>query len=388
MRETASGQEVVRLILRHFSSLRDPRAQRTRKYALPHVLAMALCAVLMGADGFAAIALLVRDRRALFETWLAADFGEGTPCTDTFRRVFGALCPQGFERAFRHFIAALARSLQGQVVALDGKAVRGALVSDKGPLHLVHVWAAEQRLLLAQRRVEGAPGEVSGLVELIDALALEGACVTADANGCTEGVAAACTRAQADYVLCLKGNRGPQRRLVHRLFLTAALLGQLPAPGGRSARAARTLGQGHGRTEERLAWALPLSPALQAKLGFVGVRTAVLVRRTRRTADGREATEWHTYLTSLAPNARRLLHVIRSHWGVENGLHWRLDVGYGEDRRRTRHACLGENLARVHRLSLGLLQRERSERAGIALKRQMAGWSEDYLLKVLSAGVP
>jgi len=267
MSNEATGQQVVRLILRHFAGLRDPRAARTRRYALQHVLAMALCAVLMGADGFAAIALFVKDRRRLFEGWLEADFGEGTPCADTFRRVFGALCPQGFERAFRHFIAALAASLQGQVVALDGKAVRGALQPGRGPLHLVHVWAVEQRLLLGQRRVEGAPGEVAGLVELIDALALEGACVTADANGCTESVAAACTRAQADYVLCLKGNRGPLHDFACSLFVLLAWQKRLPRGTRRVHRTARHYA--HGRYEVREAWALspdawpctPTSPA-------------------------------------------------------------------------------------------------------------------------------
>lgn len=382
MRETASGQEVVRLILRHFSSLRDPRAQRTRKYALSHVLAMALCGVLMGADGFAAIALLVRDRRALFEAWLEADFSGGTPCADTFRRVFGALCPQGFERAFRHFIAALATGLQGQVVALDGKAVRGALVGEKGPLHLVHVWAAEQRLLLGQRRVEGAPGEVAGLVALIDALALEGACVTADANGCTESVAAACTRAQADYVLCLKGNRGPLHDFAASLFVLLGWQRQLPQ-GARCVH--RTRGYAHGRYEVREAWAL----CPQAwPCAWPGLRTLVLVRRERRLPGKGAEVAWHTYVSSLPPEARALAHAIRTHWGVENGLHWCLDAQMGEDRRRVREARAAENLALLTRLALVLLKQDKSVRLGLALKRAHAAGNSRYLLHLLKGGLP
>jgi predicted transposase YbfD/YdcC len=382
MREGAAGQLVVRLILRHFARLRDPRAARTRKYALTHVLAMALCSVLMGADGFKAMALFVADRRALFEEWLGADFRRGTPCADTFRRVFAALCPRGFERAFRLFIAQLAESLRGQVVALDGKSVRGALQPSGSPLHLVHVWAAEQRLLLAQRRVEGAPGEVAGLVELLDALCLEGAVVTADANGCTESVAAACVRARADYVLCLKGNRGPLRRFAAGLFILLAWQRRLPT-GTRHMR--RERGWAHGRYEVREAWALcpetwPCS--------WPGLRSLVLVRRERHLPGKPVEVAWHTYVSSLPPDASALAHAVRGHWGVENGLHWSLDVQMGEDRRRVRDARAAENLALLTRLALVLLKQDGSVRLGIALKRAHAARNDSYLLHLLSGGLP
>jgi predicted transposase YbfD/YdcC len=382
MKKEAVGQLVVRLILRHFAALRDPRAQRTRKYALGHVLAMALCAVLMGADGFKAIALFVSDRRALFEAWLEVDFGEGTPCADTFRRVFGALCPRGFERAFRLFIQQLSKSLQGQVVAMDGKAVRGALQPGGSPLYLVHVWAAEQRLLLGQLRVEGAPGEVAGLVELIDALALEGAVVTADANGCTEGVAGACVRARADYVLCLKGNRGPLRRFAASLCILLAWQGQLPE-GAR--RVHRSSAYAHGRYEVREAWAL----APEAwPVAWPGLRSLLLVRRERHLKNGRVEVAWHTYVSNLPPHAKRLAHAARAHWGVENGLHWSLDAQMGEDRRRVREARAAENLALLTRLALVLLKQDKSVRLGVALKRAHAARDDAYLLHLLKGGLP
>jgi predicted transposase YbfD/YdcC len=382
MSKRANGREVVRLILRHFCALRDPRAQRTRKYPLPHLLAMALCGVLMGADGFAAMALFVEDRRQLFEDWLDADLSAGTPCADTFRRVFGALCPQGFERAFRHFIAALAGTLQGQVVALDGKSVRGALGTGGHPLHLVHVWAAEQRLLLGQRRVAGAPGEVAGLVELIDALALEGATLTADANGCTQQVAEACVRARAHYVLCLKGNRGPLRDFVASLFVLLAWQGRLPRG---ASRVHRSCGYAHGRYEVREAWAL--CPEAWP-CHWPGLRTAVLLRRERHLKDGHTEVAWHTYVSSLPPDAKRLACAIRQHWAVENGLHWSLDVQMGEDRRRVRDAQAAENLALLTRLALTLLKQDKSVRLGVALKRQHAAGNSPYLLRLLSAGLP
>jgi predicted transposase YbfD/YdcC len=383
MGKQASGKQVVTLILRHFRKLKDPRVARTRKYPLLHVLVMALCAALGGADGFKAIALFVHDRRGLFEELLGVSLKKGTPCTDTFRRVFAALSPPAFEAAFRDFIGALAESCAGQVVALDGKAVRGALKAGGGVLHLVHVWAVEQRLLLAQRAVEkGAPGEVGALPELIRALEVQGAVLTVDANGCTPEVARACHEKGADYVLALKGNRSALHAFVFSLFVLKAWQGGLPQ-GKRRTQRKRT--QAHGRTEVREAWAVQLS---RWPFDWPGLRSAVLLRRERHLPGKPVEEDWHLYVSSLPAHASRLSRAIRQHWGVENGLHWVLDVQMGEDRRRVRHQAAAENLALLTRLALTLLKRETSARMGIALKRQHVAGNHDYLLRVLSAGLP
>jgi predicted transposase YbfD/YdcC len=339
---------------------------RARKYPLLHVLVMALCAALGGADGFKAIALFVKDRRALFEELLGVRLKKGTPCTDTFRRVFGALNAPAFEEAFRGFIGALGASTQGQVVALDGKAVRGALKEGGGVLHLVHVWAVEQRLLLAQRAVDGAPGEVGALPELIRALQVEGATLTVDANGCTKEVAQACQEKGADYVLALKGNRSTLHAFVFSLFVLQAWQGGLPQ-GKRRNQRQRT--HAHGRCEVREVW-------------------AVLVRRERHLPGQPVQLQWRLYISSLPAHAPRLARTIRQHWGVENGLHWVLDVQMGEDRRRVRHQTAAENLALLNRLALTLLKSETTARMGIGLKRQHVAGNRDYLLRVLSAGLP
>jgi predicted transposase YbfD/YdcC len=376
MSASAPGNQAVRLILHHFREVKDPRVARTRLHPLSNVLVMGLCAAVCGADGFKAMAVFARGCADFFRQFLNLE--NGTPSTDTFRRVFGAICPQSFEKAFRGWVGALAQSLEGEVIAADGKAVRGAIkAAGATPLHLLHVWATQQRLLLAQKAVPGAPGEVGALPELIRALEVQGAVVTADANGCTTEVAQACVDKQADYVLALKGNRGPLHALVQTFFILRQWQDELPRSHHEAARS-------HGRQEERHVWAVNLSGW---GLEFPGLQSAVLVRRERRLPGKAPQVQWHTYISSLPADAPRLGRIIRQHWGVENGLHWVLDVGFGEDRRRVRHATAAENLSRLHRLALTLLQREKTARMGIALKRQQAGWDKAYLLRVLSTGL-
>jgi predicted transposase YbfD/YdcC len=383
MEKLASGQAIVRLIVLHFSVLKDPRVARTRKYELSHLLVMALCASLSGADGFKAIALHVKNRRRLFSRWLGVEL-ERTPSADTFRRLFGALLPSQFEACMRRFVGALSEQLGGEVVAVDGKeVVRGVLGASRRPLHMLHVWATQQRLVLAQEAVEGAPGEPVAAPEVLRSLNLKGATVTGDANLCTEDVAAACVDGKADYVLCLKGNRGTLHSFAASLGVLLAWQGMLPQGKQRHMRPEGKWA--HGRYEVREAWAL--SPRAWP-VDWPGLRTLILVRRTRALLGGGHQEEWHVYISSLPPDASRLARAIRSHWDVENGLHWCLDVQMGESQRRVRHEAAAQNLARLHRLSLSMLQREKSERLGIALKRQNAATNARYLRKVLSAGIP
>jgi len=380
MARAPAAPQAVRLILWHFRHVKDPRVARTRRHPLSNVLVMGLCAAVCGADGFKAMAAFARSRAGFFRRFVSMP--HGTPSADTFRRVFGALSPEAFEKAFRAWVGALAQGVAGQVVALDGKAVRGALQAAARPLHLVHAWACEQRLVLAQKAVKGAPGEVEAVAELIGALQLEGAVVTVDANGCTRQVAQACVDAKAHYVLALKGNRGPLHRFVQSLFVVHAWQQGLPSAKGGTAPKVE---QAHGRYEVRQVWALPVR---HWPTHWPGLRTAVLVRRQRQVPGQQVQVTWHTYVSSLPAHASKLARAIRKHWDVENGLHWVLDVGFGEDRRRVRHATAAQNLARLHRLALTLLQRETTARMGIALKRQQAGWDTSYLLRVLGVGLP
>lgn len=383
-----SGQAIARLILRHFSALKDPRVERTREYPLPALLVMALVACLGGADGFKAMALHAHRRRRVLNRWLGLRLRRA-PCADTFRRLFGAIAPHAFEACFRSFAQALLSSLEGQVVALDGKAlVQGVLgQGPKSLLQMLHVWAGEQRLVLTQQAVPGAPGECAAAPELLRSLQLQGAIVTGDANFCTQDVMGACVEKKAHYVLALKGNRGPLHDFAQALCVLLAWQGRLPRGAGR--RMAPQRAWAHGRYEMREAWAMALPRSLRGLKDWPGLRTLLLVHRTRQVQGQTQSEEWHLYVSDMAPDARLLARAVRAHWGVENHLHWRLDVQMGEDARRVRHAVAAQNLARVHRMALTLLERDNTgPKMGIALKRQDVALSEDSLRRVLSAGLP
>jgi predicted transposase YbfD/YdcC len=375
---------VVQLIRTHFGRMKDPRVARTRRHPLDNVLVMALCGVIGGADGWDALAEFAQARARWFATFL--DMPNGVPCADTFRRVFSALRPQAFEECFREWVQALSQSLRGEVVAVDGKSVRGAVDKALGgsPLHLVHVWATKQRLLLAQKAVPGAPGEVEAIPKLLKLLELKGAVVTVDANGCTAKVAQAVVEAGADYVLHLKGNRRELHAQVKEAF--ARVRANPEHTWEMVDSHSRQVSRGHGRREVRTAWAMRWEGGTTSASMWPKLKTAVLLRR-QRTVAGKTSEQWHYYLTSLPPQARRLTRFIRGHWGVENGLHWSLDVCMGEDSRTIRDFNGAQNFALLNRMALTLLRREKTHKSGAPTRRKRAGWDTEYLLRVLQSGI-
>lgn len=368
-------------LLDAFREVPDPRIDRRKFHPLVNVLTMALFGAICGADGWEALAIYAEERAEFFATFL--EMPRGTPSADTFRRVFEALDPKAFQDAFRRWLKPLLENLEGQTVALDGKTLRGALAyaaGQSGAFHLMHVWATEQRLLLAQKAVEGAPGEIQAAVELLKLLDLKGATVTADANSCTAGISAAVREAGADYVLALKGNRGALHRHVETIFADAAKTGY------RSVKRFESKDEAHGRIEYRLVRALPLGelpPRIEAT--WRDLNTAVLVERIR--AEDKVTLDRAYYLTSHPADPKLLAARIRGHWSIENQLHHCLDVSFAEDRRRIHDENGAQNFALVTRYALSLLKREPTKMS-VAMKRRRAAWGETYLLDVLSNGFP
>lgn len=369
------------LFAQHFATLPDPR-RRVPQHPLLSILFIVLAAQLCGAEGWDAMAAFARAKREWLEEFL--ELPQGIPSADTLRRVFAALEPQAFAACFRSWVGALAGALKGEVVAVDGKALKGAYAaaSRTTPLYLLHVWATEQRLLLGQREVAGAPGESPGAEAVLKLLALAGAVVTGDANLCTQRVARTIVGQGADYVLALKGNRGPVHTPVRQFWRAAAAQDFAGIP----VRRMRRLSTGHGRSEERRSFvvaATALPPLVQR---WPGVASVVMVERVRSTAT-RTQREQHYYLSSLPPKVRTLHHAIRQHWRVENDLHWCLDVSFREDRCRVRHLRAASNLALVRRMALQLLKRQPGETVGLPIRRLRAGWDNAYLVQVLSTGL-
>jgi predicted transposase YbfD/YdcC len=375
------GQKIPRAIqvaMEAFASVEDPRIDRTKLHPLMNVLVMALCGALSGANGWDELATFAESRLSWFETVL--EVPHGAPSADTFRRVFEAIDPRELEGALRQWIASVSGSFAGEVIAIDGKSLKAAIekAGSTTPLHLLHVWATDQHLLLAQRRVEGAPGEVGAIPELLKRLQIEGAIVTTDANGCTKTVTSAVREAKADYVLALKGNRGPLHAQVKDLFSAAE---------GRKFRgvaAHRSESRGHGRVETRVVRAIPLAPGAVSS-DWCDARTVVMIDRTRKVL-GQTTAERHYYIASVEADAEKLARAIRAHWGIENNLHWTLDVAFGEDSRRIRDGRSGENFALVTRLALMMLKRA-PEKRSVNLKRKRASWDADYVGRLLAGGI-
>lgn len=379
--ETPHGEAQALLFAQHFATLPDPR-QRLPQHPLLSILFIVLAAQLCGAEGWDAMAAFARAKQA----WLAGflEFPKGVPSADTLRRVMAALEPAAFAACFRAWVGALARALKGEVIAVDGKAIKGAYeaASRTTPLYLLHVWATEQRLLLGQRAVGGAPGESPGAEAVLNLLTLTGAVVTGDANLCTTRVARTVVKRGADYVLALKGNRGAVHTQVRQFWQTTAA--QDFAEVG--VRCVRRVNTGHGRTEERRSFAVAASQLPPLVQRWPGVASVIMVDRVRHTAH-RTQQERHYYLSSLPPKVQTLHYAIRQHWRVENDLHWCLDVSFREDQCRIRDLQAAENVAMVRRMALQLLKRQPGETVGLPIRRLRAGWDNAYLVQVLSTGL-
>jgi predicted transposase YbfD/YdcC len=368
---------IVAMAFEAFAELEDPRINRTKLHPLPNVLVMTLCGAICGANGWDELAMFARSRKKWFATFL--EMPHGVPSADTFRRVFEVLDPRELERALQHWTGTVSESFAGEVVAIDGKSLKAAIekAGSTTPLHLLHAWAVGQHLLLGQQRVEGAPGEVAAIPELLKRLRIEGATVTTDANGCTKAVASAVREAKADYVLALKGNRGPLHAQVKDIFADAE------RRKFRGVATNRSKTKAHGRVEQRTVRALSV-PDGEISSDWRDLKSIVMIDRSR-SVHGKTTAERHYYISSLEADVAKLAETIRAHWGIENNLHWMLDVAFDEDSRRIRDERAAENFALVSRIALMMLKRS-PERLSVALKRKRAGWEPDYMGQLLANG--
>lgn len=355
-----------------FRRLPDPRAANAR-HELLEVLFIALAAMVCGAGSCSEMAEFGQSKEALLRCFLRLE--HGIPSHDTFSRVFRLLEPEAFELAFRRFMAAFAKAnglkLTG-VVAVDGKALRRAY--DRGgqatPLHLVNVFAVEARMALAQQKAPGR-NETAGALQVLGLLSLEGCIVTADALHCHRDFAAAVLDRGGHYVLTIKANRGPLFKAVTQQF----------ARSGKRSAAQQTDRAAHGRREARRATVMRNTTLAER---FPGVAAVGRVT-SRRHLRGRRADPpvVRHYLLSKYITPKRLLYVTRSHWAIENQLHWVLDMHFAEDANRARKDHAPENLATLRRLALNIL-RANPDRKSIRLKIKRAGWDDAFLMQTLS----
>jgi len=358
--------------IRYFAALPDPRVNRAKKHALSDILGVTLCAVICGADSFEEIERF-GDARV---DWLKKFFplANGIPSHDTFNRVLAALDRQVFAACFGQWMADLSTATGLKAIAIDGKACRGASGDTfSGCLHLVSAWATENGLILGQEAVPDNGHEITTIPVLLKALDLKGAVVTIDAAGCQKAIVEQIRAQGGDYVVTVKGNQQALHRAVAAAFEKAG------ETGWAGCDLSASVEDGHGRHEERYVTVIRAPEGLPAGWKDVG---AVVVVGRERVANGKNASTCHFYLTSLRGTAEELGGYVRGHWGVENGLHWCLDIAFREDENRTRDTNAGANLGVVRRVSASLLKQDPT-RGSIKAKRLNAGWDQQYLEQVL-----
>lgn len=335
-------------ILRAFAGLKDPRMNRTKKHSLGDILAIAICAVICGADGWTQVEEFGDCKKKWFKTFL--DLPNGIPSHDTFGRVFAALDPCGFEECFAKWIAGLAESSAGRLIASDGKTIRRSLDAANGQaaIHMIHAWSAANHMVLGQLATDAKSNEITAIPELLKLLDVQGAVVTIDAGGCHKKIAQRIVEQGGEYLLQLKGNQGTLHQETVELF-DQCLTDDCH---GIAYTTASTTNKGHGRIEQRRIWATSEVGWFAEKDKWKNLRSLIRVQ-AQRTINGQTSSEYRYYISSLpADNAASLLGYIRGHWGVENSLHWCLDINFREDDCRIRQGHAAQNFARLSPVSL------------------------------------
>lgn len=362
------------------SSIPDPRVKRTRAHKLVDILVIALLAMINGAAGWEDMAEFADVRVFWLRTFL--ELPGGAPCADTFRRVFEAIDERVFGECLAEITADLTADVEGKVVAIDGKTMRGSFDRrlGKSPLHVVSAWIAERGITMGQIVTDEKSNEITAIPALLKTIDVRGATVTIDAMGCQKKIAEAIVDAGADYALALKDNHPVLRQEVEVAFESPKAAGIAK----KDIKVCRVENKGHGRREVRRVTVITDVNSITSADEWKKLRSIVMVERERSVGE-KTSTETAYYLSSLVVSAATMERRIRSHWSIENALHWTLDMVFDEDKSRVRDRIGAANLAQVRKLALSLLKMEDSRPGkSVAMKRKRAGWEPDYAFRVLS----
>lgn len=366
-------------IFTHFENLTDPRIKRTQVHKLLDIVTIALCAVICGANAWTDVERFGLAKQDWFAKFL--ELPGGIPSHDTFGRVFALLDTAEFDACLRSWLRSLHKSMKDQTIAIDGKTLRRSFdkATGKAALHSVSAWAVGLRLSLGQVAVDDKSNEITAVPKLLELLEIVGAVVTLDAMHCQTETAAAIQAKQADYVLNVKAN---QPKLLERLqqVFEQHVNQDFEAPG---LRVHKTTERGHGREERREYYVAPAPAELIEAGQWAGLQSVMMVYRHREAA-GKETDEVHYYISSLPPKVKRLAKAVREHWGIENSLHWVLDVVFTEDDSRIRKGNGTEITAMLRRLALSILEQDTSLKSSLRGKRLQAGWNNNVLAKILT----
>ena len=383
MNELPEGSPLPLLIIRHFHEMPDPRINRRRPHLLVDILTIGLCTLVAGGEHFTDMEAFGKAKEKWLRTFLKLP--EGIPSHDTFTRVFSAIDPAAFLDCFVRWVRAACPSLDGEVVAIDGKALRHALNEGDSIPFIVSAWASKSGLALGQVKVNDKSNEITAIPELLDAIDLDGCVVTIDAMGCQKKIAALIADKKADYVLALKGNHATVLEEIEAFFADAVApcatrAADCVAPG--TMDFFKTRDKDHGRLETRCCWQSTDIDWFEDKPLWKHLRSIGMVESIRKVK-GKSSVERRFFLSSLPLNAQNFAEAVRGHWGVENALHWTLDVTFREDysRARTKHAA--QNMATLRRIALNLIKNGPPRKNSLRQRRLLAALDDSYLGELL-----
>jgi predicted transposase YbfD/YdcC len=364
----------------YFADLPDPRIDRSKAHDLLDILILALCATLGGANGWADTERFGKAKLDFFRQFL--ELPNGIPSHDTFGRVFARLDPTALLACVQRWLTAFRAAVDRELVAIDGKTLCGSFDTAAGqsPLHLVSAWATEARLVLGQVAAEAHSNEITAIPLLLELLDLKGCIVTIDALGCQKEIVAALRAQQADYVLTVKGNQKSLYEDIVDFFVD----GLDRDFAGIAHRCCKTADDNHGRHETRHYTVVAVPEEIRQRHAWPDLRSLGMVHSERQVGDGEVEVETRFFISSLAPQVKRFARAVRGHWGIENRLHWSLDVTFAEDQSRVRKDHGPANLGMLRRLALSILQQDTSSKDSLRGKRLSAGWDEERLLKILT----
>jgi predicted transposase YbfD/YdcC len=382
-KEVGMPKKPLDAIEEHFSKVNDPRRDRTKDHKLIDIIAIAICGVICGAEGWVDIENYGNSKMAWLKTFL--ELPNGIPSHDTFGRVFSLIDAQQFQRSFYEWVLSVNEIIQGQVINIDGKCLRGSDDERLGKraIYMVSAWATENELVLGQRKVDEKSNEITAIPELLKLLSLAGCIVTIDAIGTQTQIAQTIIEAQADYILSVKENQGHLYEDISVLFAVDQAQNFKYA----SFEYAKTTNKGHGRIDVRECWSTSNPEYLNLirdVQNWIGLKSIAMVVCTR-IMGGKETRHVRFHISSLPSQADRILRAVRKHWAIENELHWVLDVALNEDHSRVRKDQAPENFAVLRHIALNLLKQEKTAKGGIHAKQLQAAWKDDYLLKVLAS---
>lgn len=368
-------------LIKHFSILTDPRLDNQNKqHKLIDIIIITICAVICGADDWVAIERWAKAKQKWLRKFL--ELPNDIPSHDTFGRVFSLLDPQEFQQGFLSWVQTASRITSGQIVAVDGKTVRRSHDQKlgKNAIHMISAFATANGLALGQKKVDGKSNEITAIPKLLKLLELSGCIITIDAMGCQTDIAKTIIKQAADYVLMVKGNQRHLQEDIQNIFA------DLPYHQHDHYEQQE---KGHGREEHRECWTINDPEILQRirnQDSWAGL-TSIACVTSQRILKDKTTSDTRYYISSLPGDAKQVLNATRSHWQIENSLHWVLDVAFREDNSRVRKDHAPENLATVRHIALNLIKQEKTAKVGVKNKRLMAGWDPDYLLKVLGVSV-